>query len=112
MAEHSEHTQHSHHIATPGSYLAIFAALIALTALTVFVAFIDLGIINTAVALAIAVTKAVLVILFFMHLKFSPNQTKLAMVAGIFWLMIMLIITAFDYVGRGWQPDPGGWQPF
>jgi cytochrome c oxidase subunit 4 len=109
MAEHTPHSKHTPHIATAGNYLAIFAALIALTALTVYVATIDLGVLNTVVALAIAVTKATLVILYFMHLKFSPSQTKLAMVAGVFWLMIMLIITAFDYVGRHWQHTPPGW---
>lgn len=112
MSDHSEHGTHAPHIATPGNYLAIFSALMVLTALTVYVAFVDLGIMNTVVALGIAVLKAVLVILFFMHLKFSPSQIKLAMVAGFFWLMIMLIITAFDYVGRGMQYTPPGWQQF
>jgi cytochrome c oxidase subunit 4 len=109
MAEHSGHSAHTPHIATPGNYLAVFATLMVLTALTVFVAFIDLGIMNTVVALGIAVIKALLVILFFMHLKFGSGQTKLAMSAGIFWLMILLIITAFDYVGRNWQHTPPGW---
>lgn len=112
MSDHSEHSSHGPHIATVGNYLTIFASLMVLTALTVYVAYIDLGIMNTVVALGIAVLKAVLVILFFMHLKFSPTQTKLAMVSGVFWLMIMLIITAFDYVGRGMQYEPPGWQPF
>jgi caa(3)-type oxidase subunit IV len=44
-----------------------------------------------------------------MHLKFSPGQIKLAAAAAIFWLMILLTITAFDYVGRTWQHVPAGW---
>lgn len=107
MADHSSHS--SHHIASPGSYIAVFLALMALTALTVFAATIHMGWLNTPVALGIAVIKATLVILFFMHLKFSPGQTKLAMVAGIFWLLIMLTITALDYMSRSWQSNPTGW---
>lgn len=112
MSDHSEHGSHAPHIATVGNYLTIFAALMVLTALTVYVAFIDLGVMNTVVALGIAVLKAVLVILYFMHLKFSSPQIKLAMVAGFFWLLIMLIITGFDYVGQGMQYAPRGWQPY
>jgi cytochrome c oxidase subunit 4 len=107
MAEHAEHE--GHHIASVTNYLIIFTLLLLLTAATVGVAFIDLGVFNTVMALAIASVKAMLVILYFMHLKFSPSQTKLAAAAAIFWLMIMLTITAFDYVGRGWQHIPNGW---
>lgn len=110
MAEHAEHGEHSgHHIASVANYLTIFTLLLILTAATVGVALIDLGIFNTVVAMAIACVKAMLVILYFMHLKFSPAQTKLAAASAVFWLMIMLIITAFDYVGRTWQHIPEGW---
>ncbi len=108
-AEHAVHGKHSHHIASVSNYLTVFALLLVLTAATVWVAFIDLGIFNTVVAMAIACVKAMAVILYFMHLKFNPGQTKLAAAAAIFWLMILLVITFFDYVGRTWQDNPPGW---
>ena len=109
MSEHAAHNEHTPHIASVTNYLTIFAILLVLTAVTVWVAFIDLGIFNIVVAMAIASVKAMAVILYFMHLKFSPGQTKLAGAAAIFWLLILLIITFFDYVGRTWQDNPPGW---
>ena len=104
MSAHAEH-----HIASPAMYISIFLALMVLTGATVWVATFDLGFYNFAVAIAIAIVKATLVILYFMHLKFSPAQIKLAMVIGIFWLMVMLVITTFDYISRPWQSSPTGW---
>ena len=104
---HGDH--HGPHIATSANYLTIFAALLVLTAVTVWAATLELGFLNTPVAMFIASVKAILVILYFMHLKFSPGQTKLAAAAAIFWLLILLIITFFDYIGRTWQDNPPGW---
>jgi cytochrome c oxidase subunit IV len=82
-------------------YFAVFLALLALTALTTGVAFIDLGGIgNVAVALAIAVTKAVLVALYFMHLRYSSPLTVTFAGAGIFWLAILMALTLSDYITR------------
>jgi cytochrome c oxidase subunit 4 len=78
------------------------------TALTVWVAFQDLGPLNTPVALAIAITKATLVILYFMHVKYSPRLTKLVVVASVFWLAILLVMTMGDYATRSWRTY--GWQ--
>lgn len=72
------------------------------TALTVWVAFKDLGPFNSLVAMAIAITKASLVILYFMHVKYSPKLTKLVVVASVFWLAILLIMTMGDYMTRSW----------
>ena len=84
-------------------YLAVFVALLALTALTTGVAFIDLGGIgNVAVALTIAVIKAVLVTLYFMHLRYSSRLTMVFAAAGIFWLGIMIALTLSDYLSRDW----------
>jgi cytochrome c oxidase subunit 4 len=88
-------------------YYKIFAALIVLTAVTVAVAFIDLGPLNTMIALAIAVTKAMLVLLFFMHVRYSGHLIWVAVGAGAFWLGILLVLTFSDYVTRGWLPVPG-----
>ncbi|HEY7715594.1 MAG TPA: cytochrome C oxidase subunit IV family protein [Candidatus Binatia bacterium] len=84
-------------------YLAVFIALLALTALTTGVAFINLGGVgNVAVALAIAITKAVLVALYFMHLRYSTRLTVVFAGAGIFWLGILVALTLSDYISRGW----------
>ena len=95
----SEH-EHTNHIVSPGTYLAIILTLLTLTALTVGAAYVNLGLFNIVVALAIATTKATLVVLFFMHAKFSPRRTQLVIVAGIFWLAVLLFMTLSDYVTR------------
>jgi cytochrome c oxidase subunit 4 len=89
----------------------IFIALLVLTALTTGVAFIDLGAeLNTVVALAIAVCKALLVILFFMHVKYSTGLTKLVIVAGFFFLAILVAMTLADELTRDWSPQAEGWS--
>jgi len=95
----SEH-EHTEHIVPPGTYLGIILALLFLTALTVAAAFVNLGRFNIVVALAIATLKATLVVLFFMHAKYSPKRTKLVIMAGIFWLIILLFMTLSDYASR------------
>jgi cytochrome c oxidase subunit IV len=96
VAEH----EHSEHIVPPGTYIVIILTLMVLTAATVIAAFINLGPFNIVVALGIATVKATLVVLFFMHAKYSPKRTKLVIIAGIFWLMIMLFMTMSDYASR------------
>jgi len=91
-------------------YLTIFATLLALTALTAGVAFIDLGPLNTVAALTIAVIKMLLVILFFMHLRHSPRLTKVAVVAGFFWLVLLIGLTLSDPLTRHWTPGPSPWD--
>lgn len=73
-----------------------------LTTVTVVVAYYDLGPLNIVVALFIAVLKATLVILYFMHVRYSPSLTKLVVAGSFLWLAIMLSITMMDYVSRGW----------
>ncbi len=90
----------SHHIVSPGIYLTIILTLMALTGLTVAAAFVDLGKFNIVVALAIATAKATLVVLFFMHAKYTPRRTQLVIIAGIFWLAILLFMTMSDYISR------------
>ena len=87
-----------------GAYLAVFAALMILTALTVWAAFQHLGIWNTPVALAVAVTKAFLVVWIFMHLRGSPKLTIFAVSAGLLFLSFLILITASDYFTRAWIP--------
>src|SRR5215213_255152 len=97
MAEHTEHTEHS---SSPKMYFVVFGALLVLTLATWLVAQIDLGWANDVVALAIAVTKALLVILFFMHVRHSTRMTKLTALAGFAWLAILIFLTLNDYKTR------------
>ncbi len=95
----SEH-EHTEHIVSPGTYLIIISTLLALTGITVFAAFVNLGRFNIVVALLIATVKATLVVLIFMHAKYAPERTKLVIVAGIFWLALLLFMTLSDYASR------------
>ena len=88
-------------------YYVIFAALLVLTYATVAVSRIDLGRLNTIVALTIAVTKAVLVVLFFMHVRHSSRLTKLVVVGGFVWLALLIGLTMADIATRGWMAIPG-----
>jgi len=92
----------SEHVTSKKTYFAIFGALLALTYLTVAVARIDLGPFNTIVALSIAVSKAVLVVLFFMHVRYSTRLTKLVVVGGFVWLALLIGFTMADVATRGW----------
>lgn len=91
-----------------GAYFAVFAALMVLTALTVWAAYQHLGVWNTPVALAIAVAKALLVALIFMHLRSAPRLTILVIAASLLWLAILIVITVSDYATRPWLPIYGG----
>jgi cytochrome c oxidase subunit IV len=102
-----EDTDMAAHAESRKVYYAIFAALLTLTYLTVAVARVDLGRLNTIVALTIAVTKAVLVVLFFMHVRHSSRLTKLVVVGGFVWLALLIGLTMLDITSRGWLGIPG-----
>jgi cytochrome c oxidase subunit 4 len=93
----------SEHIVPTRVYYIIFLILMVCTGLTVWVAYFDLGPLNTIAALAIAVFKAVLVVLFFMHVKYSAKLTWAVIAGGLFWLLILFTIIG-DYLTRAWQP--------
>ena len=95
------------HVVSVKLYIGVFLALMVLTAVTVAAAFVDLGVLNTFVALGIAVTKATLVVLFFMHVKYSSRLTWLVVASGFVFLAIMLAFTMADVVSRGWLGTPG-----
>jgi len=103
MAAHSE----TSHVVPVPVYVGVFLALIVATIVTTAIAYIDLGRWNIVVALTIAVCKATLVVLFFMHVKYSPRLTKLVVMAGIFWLIILLTMTETDLLTRTWMGVPG-----
>jgi cytochrome c oxidase subunit 4 len=94
----------SAHVAPKSLYYLIFAALLAGTGITVAVAFVDLGALNNVVMLSIACAKALLVILYFMHVRWSTRLTWVVAGSGFFWLLIMFSLTMADYLSRGWIP--------
>ena len=90
-------------------YLAVYGALIALALFTTGLAYLDLGPVNAAVALAIAGAKATLVILYFMHVRYAPSVTRLFVGVGIFFLGILFVLTLSDVYTRHWlSPFVGG----
>ena len=91
-----------HHIVPLSTYYTIFLALMVGTALTWWVATIDLGAMNNVIMLTIAVTKATLGVLFFMHVKYSSKLIWLAVGGSIFFLLILIVLTLNDYMARGW----------
>ena len=95
-------TEHDHILPTRVYYL-IFGTLMLCTYLTVQAAFLDLGPFNTIVAMAIAVLKATLVILFFMHVKYSSRLTWAVVIGALFFLGILFALTMNDYLTRGWH---------
>ena len=99
----------SHYIVPRQTYYIVFVALLTLTATTVGVTYIEMGRFNLIVALLIAFVKATLVVLFFMNVKTSSPLTKLFVIAGIFWMFIMILLTFSDYVSRTWTPQPLAW---
>jgi cytochrome c oxidase subunit 4 len=101
----SEPKEHAHQIVGPRVYVTILIALLVATAATVGASFIDLGVWNPVIALAIACTKATLVVLFFMQVKYSTKLTKLAVGAGIFLFLTLVSMTLADYISRAW----GSW---
>jgi len=107
MNAHVHHADLGHEHVTPLSvYLGIFGTLMVLSAITVAVAWVDLGTLNILVALGVAVVKATLVVLYFMHLKYSSKLTWIVVGAGVFWLAILLGLTMADYATRGWIVSP------
>jgi cytochrome c oxidase subunit 4 len=95
--EHAEH-----HIVGPKTYGIIFITLLTFTGITVAAAFVNLGILNPIVALAIACTKAVIVMLFFMHVYYQSKLIKMTVGAGFFTFLALIIMTLSDYISRAW----------
>jgi cytochrome c oxidase subunit 4 len=95
------------HVVPIWAYALIFVTLLALTFTTVYAAFIDLGPLNNVVALSIAMVKTLLVVLYFMHVRYSTRLTALTIAGGFFWLLILIGITMSDYASRGWLGVPG-----
>ncbi len=98
----------SEHIVPRKTYFSVFAALLVATALTVFVANQDFGKMNDVVAMTVAVTKMMLVLLFFMHVRYSSRLIWVIVASMFFWLLILLSLTLTDYTSRGWFSSNAG----
>jgi cytochrome c oxidase subunit 4 len=98
----------SGHVAPKSMYVGVWLALIVGTLLTLGAAEVDLGALNNVVMLAIACAKASLVVLFFMHVRWSSRLTWVVAASGFFWLLILFGLTMQDYLTRGWVP--GTWR--
>lgn len=99
------HHDPKHYVTPRRTYFVIFFALMILTAITVWVAFIDLGPLSTPIAMGIAITKASLVLLYFMHLRHSTRVTWVVLVASFLWLGVLFVLTFSDYLSRRWDPN-------
>jgi len=102
MTDQKEMEEAQHHIVSPVIYLVVFLSLLFFTGLTVGASFIEMHIFNPIVAIAIACVKAVIVVLFFMHVKYSSKLTKLTVFAGIFTFLTLIGMTLADYFSRAW----------
>ena len=96
------------HISPVSTYLTVFGTLMVLTTVTVAAAFTNLGSLNFPIAIAIAITKATVVILFFMHVKYSSKLTKFVVASSLFFLACLFGLTFTDYLSRGWFTSPRG----
>lgn len=103
---HIEHPTEPTHtefrIVSPKTYLVIGCCLLVLTASTTAISYVELGVFNAVVAIAIACIKASLVVLFFMHIKYSSKMTKLTVCAGLFTFLVLITMTMSDYATRAW----------
>jgi cytochrome c oxidase subunit IV len=111
MSDQTGHAAHEYHehIVPLSTYVAVFFSLLILTALTTGVAYIDMGRWNLIVALAIAVCKALLVVLFFMHAKYNKGLSRIAMIAAVFWLGLLITFSLSDELTRHWEINPLPW---
>jgi cytochrome c oxidase subunit 4 len=96
------HPEGEQHIVSPVTYLIIFAVLLVCTGLTIGASYLEMGPWNPVVALGIAVLKATLVVLFFMHIKYSSKLMKLTVGAGLFTFMVLVGMSLADYFSRAW----------
>jgi cytochrome c oxidase subunit 4 len=102
MTDQKEMEEAAHHVVSPRIYVVIFLALLFFTALTVGASYVEMGIFNPIAAILIACIKAVIVVLFFMHVKYSSKLTKLTVFCGLFTFMALVGMTLADYISRAW----------
>jgi cytochrome c oxidase subunit IV len=109
VADHlqvEDQAAHTHHIVPPPVYIAVYAALLVLLVVTYLVSKVELGPFNIVVAMIIAVAKTMLIVLFFMHLRWSTQMVRFFAGAALFWLAILFVLTMNDYFSRLWFKLP------
>lgn len=111
MSDPEHQSGHAEHVVPVSVYVGVFFALMIGTVITTGVAYLDLGRWNTVVALAIAVTKMLFVVLFFMHVKYNPGLTRIVIIGAFFWLGIMICFSMADELTRGWEYNAQPWNP-
>jgi cytochrome c oxidase subunit IV len=102
MTDRKEMEEAAHHVVSPIVYVVVFFSLLVFTGLTVGASYIEMGIFNPIAAIAIACIKAVIVVLFFMHVKYSSKLTKLTVFCGLFTFLALIGMTLSDYFSRAW----------
>ena len=101
----------SEHIVAKKTYVFVWMSLLILLGLTVAVSYIRLGWLNAVAAVGIAVTKAVVIIMFFMHVRYNRHLVWIFVCAGFFWLSILFALSFGDYLTRIYMPRPTVWNP-
>jgi cytochrome c oxidase subunit IV len=99
------------HIIPPSLYIKVWAALLLMLGGTIALAYVPMGWFNTFVAVTIAFAKAILIVLFFMHVRYKGKLIRVFVCAGLFWLGILFALTLGDYFTRSWLPQPTVWIP-
>jgi cytochrome c oxidase subunit IV len=99
----------SEHIVAPITYVAVWAGLLVLLAATIILAYVPLGPVHVVISTSIAFAKAILIVLFFMHVKYKQRLIAVFVCAGFFWLAIMFTLSLTDYMTRSWLPHPTEW---
>jgi cytochrome c oxidase subunit 4 len=102
MTDQKEMEEAAHHVVSPVIYVIVFISLLVFTGLTVGASYIEMGIFNPIAAILIACIKAVIVVLFFMHVKYSSKLTKLTVFCGLFTFLALIGMTLSDYFTRAW----------
>jgi len=98
-------------IVSKTTYLFVWVSLLILLAITIGVSYVHLGWLNPVAAVSIAVIKAVIIILYFMHVRYSPKLVWIFVAAGFFWLAILFTLSMSDYLTRVYLPTPTIWRP-
>jgi len=109
MADHlqvEDQAAHTHHVVEPPVYIAVYVALLVLLVITYLVSRVELGPFNIVVAMIVAVMKTLLIVTFFMHLRWSSMMVRFFAGAALFWLAIMFVLTMNDYFSRLWFKLP------
>src|SRR5262245_63449930 len=100
----------SEYIVPKSIYYRVFLALMVLLAITIAISYLHLGRLNIFLALTVSVAKMLLIVLYFMHIRYNSRLSWVVASAGVFWLGILFVLVLADYLTRGLMPVPTGWE--